>query len=193
MKATHLIIALCCACPALLQGAARPRVRIDTSYGPFVVELEPDLAPVTVANFLRYVHEGYYTDTIFHRVIAGFMVQGGGMLKDLTEKPTHEPIVNEAQATFQGGLHNVRGSIAMARTDHPDSATSQFFINVVDNPSLDPGGASGAAGYCAFGRVVSGQAVVDQIEKVHTVWFHGIPNVPEYPVRIKRAEQLAEE
>ena len=193
MKATLLAVALCIAYPALVQGAPRPRVRINTSYGPFVVELEPELAPATVANFLRYVQEGFYTDTIFHRVIAGFMVQGGGMLKDLTEKPTHAPIVNEAQATVQGGCRNLRGTIAMARSDNPDSATSQFFINVVDNPSLDPGGASGPAGYCAFGRVIAGLAVVDKIEKVHTVWFHGTPNVPEYPVRIQRAEQLAEE
>ena len=176
MKATLLIIALCCACPALLQGAARPRVRIDTSYGPFVVELEPDLAPVTVANFLRYVHEGYYTDTIFHRVIAGFMVQGGGMLKDLTEKPAHEPIVNEAQAAFQGGSRNVRGAIAMARTDNPDSATSQFFLNLVDNAALDPN--DNSAGYAVFGKITKGLDVIDKMAQVQTTTKGPFENVP---------------
>ena len=191
MRATLLTVALCIACPALVQGAARPRVRISTSYGPFVVELEPELAPATVANFLRYVQEGFYTDTIFHRVIQGFMVQGGGLLKDLSAKPTHEPVFNEARATFAAGLKNTRGAVAMARTDAPHSATAQFFINTVDNASLDPKGETDPDyGYCAFGRVISGMAVVDKIEKVHTVWFHGMPNVPEYPVRIKSAQLM---
>jgi cyclophilin family peptidyl-prolyl cis-trans isomerase len=187
MKALVLAATLFLALPAAL-AAAKPQVRITTSYGPVVVELEPELAPVTVANFLRYVQEGFYSDTIFHRVIDGFMVQGGGMLKDMTEKPCHAPIVNEARATFQGGLRNTRGTLAMARTDNPDSATAQFFFNTVDNPSLDPSSAS--AGYCAFGRVISGMEAVDKIGKVHTVWWHGIQNVPEYPVRISSAEVL---
>jgi cyclophilin family peptidyl-prolyl cis-trans isomerase len=166
-------------------------VQIDTSYGPFVVELEQDLAPKTVANFLRYVQEGFYTDTIFHRVIQGFMVQGGGLLKDLAEKPCHEPIFNEARATFAAGLKNTRGTVAMARTDAPHSSTAQFYINTVDNKSLDPTDDTDAGyGYCVFGRVVSGMAVVDKIEKVHTVWFHGMANVPEYPVRIKSAQTM---
>jgi cyclophilin family peptidyl-prolyl cis-trans isomerase len=166
-------------------------VQIDTSYGPFVVELEPGPVPITVANFLRYVQEGYYTDTTFHRVIEGFMVQGGGLLKDLQEKPCHEPILNEARAAFAAGLKNTRGTVAMARTDNPNSASAQFFVNTADNPSLDPDDkAPMNAGYCVFGRVVSGMAVVDKIEKVHTVWFHGLPNVPEYPVRIKSAALL---
>ena len=190
MKAFLLAAVLCLAIPAAAQ-TAKPKVKIDTSYGPFVVELEPDLAPKTVANFLRYVQEGFYSDTIFHRVIKGFMVQGGGMLKDLTEKPVHEAVFNESRTPFAAGLKNTRGAVAMARTDNPQSATAQFFINTVDNPGLDPqAGNPQEYGYCVFGRVVSGMAVVDQIEKVHTLWYHGMPNVPEYPVRIKTAELL---
>ena len=178
-------------CLPLLGAGPKPRVKIDTSYGPFVVELEPELAPGTVANFLRYVKEGFYTDTIFHRVIEGFMVQGGGLMKDFKEKPGHEPIPNEAQATFAAGLKNTRGTVAMARTDAPDSATSQFFVNTVDNPALDPKDKTPAGfGYCVFGRVISGMDAVDKIEKVHTVWFHGTPNVPEFAVRIKSAQLL---
>lgn len=191
MKAFLLAAVLCLTLPAAAQGAPKPKVRIDTSYGPFVVELEPDLAPRTVANFLRYVQEGFYTDTIFHRVIEGFMVQGGGLLKDMTEKPCHEPIANEARTVFAAGLKNTRGTVAMARTSEPDSAAAQFFVNTGDNPALDPGGPGDAgAGYCVFGRVVSGMAAVDKIEKVRTVWFRGMPNVPEYPVRIRSAEVL---
>jgi cyclophilin family peptidyl-prolyl cis-trans isomerase len=191
MKAYLSAAILCLALPAAAQGAPKPKVQIDTSYGPFVVELEPQLAPKTVANFLRYVEEGFYTDTIFHRVIEGFMVQGGGLLKDLSEKPTHEPVFNEARLTFAAGLKNTRGTMAMARTDAPHSSTAQFYINTADNASLDPTGETDAGyGYCAFARVVSGMAVVDKIEKVHTVWFHGMPNVPEYPVRIKSAQVM---
>jgi len=193
MKAFLLAVILCLALPALAQGApkVKPKVRIDTSYGPFVVELEADLAPRTVANFLRYVKEGFYSDTIFHRVIEGFMVQGGGVLKDMTEKPCHEPIPNEAKATFGGGLKNLRGTLAMARTPAPHSATAQFFINTADNASLDPKDDTDAGfGYCVFGRVVSGMEVVDKIEKVHTILRHGMANVPEYPVRIKSADLL---
>lgn len=191
MKAFLLAAILGLALPAAAQGAPKPKVQIDTSYGPFVVELEPDLAPRTVANFLRYVQEGFYTDTIFHRVIQGFMVQGGGLLKDLKEKPTHEPVFNEARLTFAAGLKNTRGTIAMARTEAPHSATAQFYLNTADNASLDPQNDTDAGfGYCAFGRVISGMAVVDKIERVHTVWFHGMPNVPEYPVRIKAAQLM---
>jgi len=190
MKACFLAAVLALALPALA-AEAKPRVEIDTSYGPVVVELEPDLAPGTVANFLRYVQEGFYNDTIFHRVIDGFMVQGGGLLKDMTEKPGHEAILNEARLTAAAGLKNVKGTVAMARTDAPHSATAQFFINTADNPALDPkDGTDAGIGYCVFGRVVSGMEVVAKIEKVHTVWFHGMPNVPEYAVRIKTARLL---
>ena len=185
-----LLAAMLCATLAAAQTAAKPRVRIDTSYGPVVVELEPGLAPVTVANFLRYVHEGFYRGTLFHRVIAGFMVQGGGFREDMTEKPVHEPIVNEVGSTFKAGLKNVRGTLAMARTADPNSATAQFFINTHDNVELDPVD-GGKAGYCVFGRVVDGMQAVDKIERVGTVWRHGMPNVPEYPVRIKDVQVLA--
>ncbi|WP_394366853.1 peptidylprolyl isomerase [Mesoterricola silvestris] len=194
--------ALLCVLPALAQTPAappaqeapqaRPRVQILTSYGPVVVELEPALAPKTVANFLRYVKEGHYAGTIFHRVIAGFMIQGGGMLPDLTEKPCHEPIPNEAAPAFQGGLRNTRGTIAMARTEDPGSAAAQFYINTADNAALDYKDPSAAgAGYCVFGRVVSGMEAVDKIEKVNTIMRKGMQNVPEYAVRIKSAEVVA--
>lgn len=170
---------------------AKPRVKLDTSYGPIVIELEPDLAPLTVENFLRYVKEGHYAGTIFHRVIPGFMVQGGGMLDDMSEKPTHPPIPNEAPATFAAGLKNLRGTVAMARTDDPNSATAQFFISTADNASLDHKSPNAEGmGYCVFGRVVEGMEAVDRIEKVRTGWRKGHQNVPEYPVRLKGAEIL---
>jgi cyclophilin family peptidyl-prolyl cis-trans isomerase len=169
----------------------KPRVQIDTSYGPIVVELEPDLAPRTVANFLQYVSEGFYDNTIWHRVIEGFMIQGGGLLTDLTEKPTHAPISNEAPETSKAGLLNTRGTIAMARQDKPQSATAQFYINTVDNNVLDHRDLTDAGfGYCVFGRVISGMEAVDKIVKVHTGWRHGMQNVPEYSVRIKSARRL---
>jgi len=172
---------------------AKPRVRIDTSYGPVVVELEPGLAPRTVANFIAYVKAGHYAGTIFHRVIPGFMVQGGGLDKDLNEKPGRDPIPNEAPETFAAGLKNTRGTIAMARTTDPGSATAQFYINLVDNPPLDFKDRSVEGyGYCAFGRVVSGMEAVDKIAQVTTVMRKGMQNVPEYAVRIKAAEVLPE-
>ena len=170
---------------------AKPRVKIDTSYGPFVVELEPDLAPKTVANFLRYVQEGFYSDTIFHRVISSFMIQGGGLTADMTEKPTHDAIANEAGATAKAGLLNTKGTIAMARQDKVTSATAQFYINTADNESLDHKNETEAGfGYCAFGRVVSGMDVVMKIEQVRTGWHRGQQNVPEIPLRIKSAKLL---
>ena len=175
------------------RAKAKPRVRIDTSCGPIVVELEPDLAPRTVANFLRYVDEGFYSDTVFHRVILGFMIQGGGLLKDLSEKPNHGPISNEATATFEAGLRNTPGTLAMARTDNPQSANCQFYINTAINPRLDHKDTTDAGfGYCVFGRVVSGMEVVTRIEQVTTVMRHGMMNVPELPVRIKLAQRLPE-
>ncbi len=170
---------------------AKPRVQLETSFGPIVLELEPDLAPATVANFLRYVKEGHYKGTTFHRVIPGFMIQGGGHLEDLSEKPGHEGIRNEAEATFKGGLRNVRGTVAMARTGDPHSATAQFFINTVDNAFLDFRAANPEGwGYCTFGRVVSGMETVDKIEKVRTTWKRGMQNVPEYAVKITGAAVL---
>nr|WP_306672056.1 peptidylprolyl isomerase [Geothrix sp. SG10] len=170
---------------------AKPRVQLLTSYGPIVVELEPELAPKTVENFLQYVKDGHYKGTIFHRVIDGFMVQGGGLLENLDEKPLRAPILNEAPQTFRAGLKNTRGTIAMARTGSPHSATAQFFINTVDNKSLDHRDLSeDGYGYCAFGRVVAGMDVVDKIEKVRTEWRKGQSGVPQYPVRLKDAVLL---
>jgi len=171
--------------------AAKPRVQLLTSYGPIVVELEPELAPKTVANFLQYVKDGFYKGTIFHRVIDGFMVQGGGMLDTLMEKPTRDPILNEVGSTFKAGLKNARGTIAMARTANPHSASSQFYINLADNPSLDPHGFSEEGfGYCAFGRVVSGMEAVDKIAKVRTEWRRGMGDIPQFPVYLKDAVLL---
>jgi len=169
----------------------KPRVKLDTSYGPIVLELEPEAAPATVENFLRYVSEGHYAGTVFHRVIPGFMIQGGGMTPDLVEKPTHAPVTNEAPATFKAGFKNEPGMVAMARTGDPHSASSQFYINTAANTSLDHTAPTPEGyGYCVFGRVVEGMEVVAKIEKVTTVWRRGMQNVPEYAVRIKSAEIL---
>jgi cyclophilin family peptidyl-prolyl cis-trans isomerase len=177
---------------AVKPAAPKPRVRIDTSYGPLVVELEADLAPKTVANFLQYVKEGFFAGTIFHRVIEGFMIQGGGLLADLTEKPTRPAIPNEAPETFKAGLKNTRGTLAMARTEDPQSGAAQFYINTADNPALDHKDLGAGYGYCVFGRVVEGMEAVDKIAKVKTVWRKGMQNVPEYAVRLKGAERLPE-
>src|SRR5919197_2668056 len=144
-------------------------VVMETTKGPIKLELDADRAPVTVANFLSYVDDHFYDGTIFHRVIADFMIQGGGHTPDMARKPTKPPIKNESG----NGLSNVRGSVAMARTSEPDSATAQFFINVVDNSaSLD------RARYCVFGRVAEGMDVVDQIRAVRTGRRAGHDNVP---------------
>lgn len=161
--------------------AEQPRVRLETSLGAIVIELNPKAAPVTVANFLKYVNDGFYAGTVFHRVIDGFMIQGGGMeLKNgqLAEKPTGAPIANEAA----NGLKNDRGTIAMARTNNPNSATAQFFINVVDNAGLNRPNPDGH-GYAVFGRVVEGMETVDKIKSVAT----GGMDIPNEPVVIKSA------
>lgn len=156
---------------------------LETSLGTITIELNEDKAPETVANFVRYAKSGHYDGTIFHRVIDGFMIQGGGFTKDMNQKPTSEPIRNEAM----NGLKNVRGSIAMARTMEINSATSQFFINHVDNDFLDftsptPNG----FGYAVFGAVTDGIEVVDQIAKVKTGSYGPYQNVPDEPVVIKK-------
>ncbi len=169
-------------------GAARaetPRVLIETSMGDIELELDADKAPKTVANFLRYVDEGFYDGTIFHRVINGFMIQGGGYTPDLARKPTHAPIRNEAK----NGLKNARGTIAMARTADPHSATAQFYINHADNDSLDYPSFDGW-GYAVFGRVVKGMETVDQIADVYTTSRRGMRNVPEKDVVIERITRL---
>ena len=193
MRLIHLFLAAALATTTLIGQAPKPRVRLVTSYGPILIELEPEAAPATVANFLAYVKEGFYAGTIFHRVIPGFMIQGGGFMEDLREKPTHAPILNEADRSSQKGLLNKAGTIAMARTEEPDSATAQFFISTADNGMLDHRNRSREGyGYCVFGHVVEGLDVVAKIEKVITVTRRGMGNVPEYPVRIKAAELLAE-
>ena len=160
---------------------AADRVLLVTSMGNIELELDAQKAPKSVANFEQYVKEGHYNGTVFHRVIPGFMIQGGGMTSTfagLKEKPTHKPIVNESH----NGLTNTVGTVAMARTNDPNSATSQFFINVKDNGFLDEGD-----GYAVFGHVVSGMDVVKKIEAVATTHRGGNENVPTMPVTIKKA------
>jgi cyclophilin family peptidyl-prolyl cis-trans isomerase len=161
---------------------ANPVVVLKTSKGQIKIELFPDKAPISTANFLAYVKNGHYSGTIFHRVIPGFMVQGGGFLPDMKQKPVMAPIKNEAT----NGLKNDRGTIAMARTNIPDSATSQFFINVVNNAMLNYGG-PGREGYAVFGKVIEGMDVVDAIVSVPTrnVGPHG--DVPVTPIFIESA------
>ena len=144
---------------------ANPTVLLETTSGDILIELYADKAPATVENFLKYVNEGFYANTIFHRVIKGFMIQGGGMNMKMEEKATHAPIKNEAD----NGLANERGTIAMARTREPHSATAQFFINLVDNDFLDHSEPTlDGWGYCVFGKVVDGMDAVDKIAKVKT-------------------------
>jgi len=160
-----------------------PVVVVKTSLGTFKAELYEDKAPISVKNFLRYVDDEFYDGTIFHRVIATFMVQGGGFTPDMSEKPTRRPIRNEAS----NGLLNERGTLAMARTSVPDSATAQFYVNVVDNPFLDYRGPGPAEiGYAVFGRVTEGMDVVDKIKAVRTGFgSNGMPDVPKTPVIIE--------
>jgi cyclophilin family peptidyl-prolyl cis-trans isomerase len=161
------------------------RVLIDTDKGEIVVELDGAKAPKTVANFLGYVDDGFYDGTVFHRVIDGFMIQGGGLDAELNRKATREPVENEAK----NGLKNVRGSIAMARTGAPHSATAQFFINHSDNPNLDYPSFDGW-GYAVFGRVTSGMDVVDAIAAVPTGTKGGRRNVPRETVQIESIRRM---
>lgn len=164
-------------------------VVMETSEGTIKIELWADKAPITVKNFLRYVDEGYYDGTVFHRVISNFMIQGGGMTPDLKSKATRDPIKNEASPE----LKNDRGTIAMARTNMVNSATSQFFINVVDNDFLNHKSKTPMGwGYAVFGKIVEGMDVVDKIKDVPTTTQGQFENVPETPVvilGIKRVEQ----
>lgn len=163
--------------------SGNPVVVIETSLGNIEVELYPEKAPLTVANFLQYVDDGFFNETIFHRVIAGFMVQGGGFTQDFRKKPTREPIRNEAT----NGLKNVRYTLAMARTSVVDSATAQFFINVSDNAFLDHSSRDARGfGYAVFGKVVSGTEIVDAIAAVPTGRGGPFPkDVPQTPVVIR--------
>ena len=159
-----------------------PHVSLKTNMGEIVLELYPEKAPKTVENFLEYVKTGFYKGTIFHRVIDGFMIQGGGFDKNMKQKPTKNPIQNEAN----NGLKNERYTVAMARTSIPHSATSQFFINVNDNAFLDYPSRDGW-GYCVFGKVIKGKEVVDQIKVVETNSQGEHQNVPVKPVVIESA------
>jgi peptidyl-prolyl cis-trans isomerase A (cyclophilin A) len=173
-----LAVALIC-----LPAWAQQKVKLATSLGDIVVELDQDKAPKTVDNFLQYVKAGHYDGTIFHRVIENFMIQGGGMKPDMSEKATRAPIPLESRS----GLSNVRGTLAMARTADPNSATAQFFINVKDNAFLDQPNSRDGNGYAVFGKVVSGMDVVDKIKAVPTGDKAGHQNVPTTPVIIKKA------
>ena len=178
---TRLAIALCAAlvcAPALAQ-----KVRLVTSLGDIVVELEKEKAPKTVDNFLLYVKAGHYDGTVFHRVIDNFMIQGGGMKPDLSEKPTRAPIPLESRS----GLTNLRGTLAMARTQDPNSATAQFFINLKDNAFLDQANSRDGNGYAVFGKVVAGMDVVDKIRAVPTGNKGAHQNVPLEPVTLRKA------
>ena len=182
-----LLLPLLAAFTASAQTSSNPSVVVKTSMGSFTIELFPDKAPETVKNFLQYVDEGFYAGTIFHRVIDGFMIQGGGLDKDLTKKATRAPIVNEAG----NKLKNLAGTVAMARTGDPNSATAQFFVNVVDNPALDYRDTSREGiGYCVFGKVTEGMDVVERITVVPTGTKGGMRDVPTTPVVIESVTRV---
>ena len=173
-----LVAALAAAAPALAQ-----KVRLSTTLGDVTLELDREKAPKTVDNFLQYVRAGHYNGTIFHRVIDGFMIQGGGYKTDMSEKATRAPIALESRS----GLSNLRGTVAMARTGIPDSATAQFFINVNDNTTLDQAQSRDGHGYAVFGKVVEGMDVVDKI-KASAVKPRGMhQHMPETPVILNKA------
>jgi cyclophilin family peptidyl-prolyl cis-trans isomerase len=162
-------------------------VRFETSLGAFTIDLFEKDAPVTVRNFLEYVDAGHFDGTVFHRVIPGFVVQGGGMTEDMQQKPTKAPIKNEAD----NGIKNRRGTLSMARTNDPHSATSQFFINLVDNAFLDPG--RGGAGYAVFGCVTEGMSVVDEMAKTKTGRRGMHDDVPVEPIKVTSAKRVEAE
>jgi peptidyl-prolyl cis-trans isomerase A (cyclophilin A) len=164
-------------------GAEAQKVKIATSAGDIVIELDAAKAPKTVDNFVQYVKAGHYDGTVFHRVIASFMIQGGGMTADMKEKATRAPIPLESK----NGLSNARGTVAMARTNDPNSATAQFFINVKDNERLNAANSPDGNGYAVFGKVVSGMDVVDKIRDVPTGNKGPYSDVPTTPVTINKA------
>ncbi|MFG6448247.1 peptidylprolyl isomerase [Roseateles sp. BYS180W] len=164
-------------------SAAAQVVKLSTTEGEIRIQLDAEKAPKSTANFLRYVKSGHYSGTVFHRVIDGFMIQGGGFDTALKQKPTQAPIPLESR----NGLNNVRGSIAMARTGDPNSATAQFYINVVDNPMLDAANSRDGLGYAVFGQVISGMDVVDKIRAVPTESRGMHANVPVKPIIVNKA------
>jgi cyclophilin family peptidyl-prolyl cis-trans isomerase len=168
-------------------AANAPRVRVTTSMGQFIIELNPDRAPLTVANFLRYVREGQYTDTLFHRVVGNFVIQGGGhAASDMHLKAAHDSIFNESG----NGLQNKRGAVGLARSDAPHSGNAQFYVDIADNPDLDP--VATRWGYAVFGRVVEGMDVVDRIGAVATGAVGPFKSdAPIKPIVIEKVEELA--
>jgi peptidyl-prolyl cis-trans isomerase B (cyclophilin B) len=189
-----LVAVLSCAVAMTIGSEANaagknPQVKLTTTMGDIILELYPDKAPATVANFLQYVKDGFYNGTVFHRVISGFMIQGGGMDANLKPKPNKPPIKNEAD----NGLQNELYTVAMARTNDPHSATSQFFINVADNQFLNHKAKTATEwGYAVFGRVVQGNDVVDKIKAVPTGRHGMYENVPTTPVTITQATILSQ-
>ena len=185
---SKLLFAAWALCWAVSAAAANPQVEIRTTFGPIVLELDSDKAPLTVRNFLQYVKDGHYDGTIFHRVIPGFMVQGGGFTPEMREKPTRGSIKNEAG----NGLRNVTGTVAMARTPDPHSASSQFFINLSDNDFLDFRTPTREGhGYAVFGKVVKGMDVVNRIATVTTGTKPPHSDVPLKPVIIQRVQVIS--
>ena len=190
MKLTKATLAIC----AVAAGLTLPlsswaqKVRLSTSMGDIVLQLDAEKAPRTVANFVQYVQAGHYAGTVFHRVIDGFMIQGGGMSPDMQEKPTRAPIPLESRS----GLSNVRGTVAMARTMIPDSATAQFFINIGDNVRLDAVNSADGNGYAVFGKVIEGMDVVDRIKAMPVGNKAMHQNVPVQAILIKQATLLKE-
>ncbi|WP_031481644.1 peptidylprolyl isomerase [Maridesulfovibrio frigidus] len=192
MKAFKILLVVSLFCVALSFGAVanagtKAIVKMDTSLGTIILELDKDKAPQSVDNFLKYVNEGHYDGTIFHRVISGFMIQGGNMDKNMKRKQSRGPIQNEAR----NGLYNDEYTIAMARTGDPHSATDQFFINTADNGALNFKSESGSGwGYAVFGKVLGGKKVVDKIEKSITYRKGGFSDVPVKPVVIIKAVEI---
>ena len=200
MSRRILLVAMLCAFVAGLAGAADDKtpapasapakgkivVLMETTLGNIKIELDHDKAPKTVDNFMTYMKDGFFADTIFHRIIKGFMIQGGGFTKDMTQKKTNAPIALESQ----NGMKTLRGTIAMARTSDPNSATSQFFINHKDNANLDYPKPDGN-GYAVFGKVIEGMEVVDKIAEVETTSKGPHGNVPVEPVIIKSVKVVS--
>lgn len=187
MRGWCLALCLVVGLSGSLQAEENPLVVFETSAGEFRIETFPDESPVTVENFLQYVDDGFFDGTIFHRVIPGFVIQGGGFTEEMRQKPTRDPIVNEAD----NGLRNTRGSLSMARTQVVDSATSQFFVNLSDNAALDHGERD--FGYAVFARVVDGMDIVDRIAAEPTTVRGGMRDVPAEPVVVERAYRADEQ
>ncbi len=187
----NALVSLLLAMP-LVAAAPKPKVQITTSMGAFTIQLEPDAAPKTVENFLKYVRKGFYNGTIFHRVIPSFMVQGGGHMPDLAKKPTEGAIPPEADLALSKGMSHKRGTIAMALpVGNPFGATAQFFVNVKDNPNLNfKAKTMTGYGYTAFGKVIKGMEIIDKIKAAKTNKVKNMEDVPVTPILIKEAKEV---